>query len=44
MGWTAIHITSDPDNSTAGHYAIKSVLDLPLVLPHLWQSSNDEMR
>ncbi|KAI9595852.1 pyrimidine 5'-nucleotidase [Syncephalis fuscata] len=36
LGWTAIHITTEPDRSTAGHYQLKRVTDIPTVLPELW--------
>ncbi|KAI8048787.1 pyrimidine nucleotidase [Syncephalis plumigaleata] len=37
LGWTAVHVTNEPNLSTAGHYQIHKVTDLPKVLPELWQ-------
>ncbi|KAI7820543.1 HAD-like domain-containing protein, partial [Gamsiella multidivaricata] len=37
LGWTAVHVADDPEVSNFGHFQVSSILDLPNVLPHLWQ-------
>jgi pyrimidine and pyridine-specific 5'-nucleotidase len=37
LGWTSVHVTDDPNMSTAGNFQIATVTELPQVLPHLWK-------
>jgi len=36
LGWSTVHVTEFPENSTAGRYQIRSVKDLPTIFPHLF--------
>ncbi|KAI9310108.1 pyrimidine 5'-nucleotidase [Dichotomocladium elegans] len=37
LGWTTVHVTDDLEEPLHGDYQIRTIHDLPKVLPHLWE-------